>query len=200
MLLGGMASSVSGSISSTVGVAGSVTKASGAGGTGGSASGTVVMFSAGNASQDLFEVPGLTLKGVEGLVSTGQGTTLPLEVGHVDSGKGVASVMLSSVVMLLVDRDCGVDNMWFNGLLVNHWLDGLVHVMVNMLASHLWDSCGSGVSCWCTDGLVFVLSSLVPEVMLGCCMVTVIVCAVLNTNLLVVMLLRKDFPILHWLD
>ena len=52
----------------------------------------------------------LALETVEALLATSEDTTLLLEVGHADSGKGRGGVVLGSVVVNLVDGDGGVDN------------------------------------------------------------------------------------------
>lgn len=52
----------------------------------------------------------LTLETVEALLTASQNTTLLLEVGHADSGKGGSGVVLSCVVVNLVDGHGGVDD------------------------------------------------------------------------------------------
>lgn len=58
---------------------------------------------------------GLTLEAIEALLTTSEDTTLLLEVGHADDGKGRGGVDLGSVVVDLVDGNSGVDDSWLNG-------------------------------------------------------------------------------------
>jgi hypothetical protein len=44
-------------------------------------------------------------------------------------------MVLSLVMVDFVDWYGCVHHMWLNGLFLNHWLDGLVDVVVNMFAS-----------------------------------------------------------------
>jgi len=51
-------------------------------------------------------------------------------------------MMLSTSVVSFMNWHCCVDNLWLDSFLVNYWLDCLMHMMVDVLASHSWSSLG----------------------------------------------------------
>lgn len=142
---------------------------------------------------------GLTLEAVVTLLAASQDTTLLLEVGHGDGRKSRGAVVLGSVVVDLVDRDGGVDNVRLDGLLVDNGLDGLVDVVVDVLTA---DSGGNrlGVNSLDLSALVSKLSSLGGEALLDLGVVTVLERAVLDGGKVVVVLLRKNLTVLDGLD
>ena len=107
--------------------------------------------------------------------------------------------MLRRGVVLLVDGNSGVDDFWGDGLLVDDRLDGLVDVMVDMLALDSWCGCG-GVSGLVGVGGVLELSSFSFE-SLTCLVVVAVMEFLVDDGLhLVVMLLGEDLLVLDWLD
>lgn len=83
--------------------------------------------------QDLLQaadILGLPLEVVVALVAAVEETTLALPVGHVDGGQRCGLVVLRLVVVRLVDRDGGVDDVGLDGLLVDYGLDGLMEMAV----------------------------------------------------------------------
>jgi hypothetical protein len=60
---------------------------------------------------------------------------LTFELIHRNSWKGGSAVVLGLVLMDLVDWNGGVDNRWLDSLLLDDWLDVLMDVVVDMLAS-----------------------------------------------------------------
>jgi len=78
------------------------------------------------------------LECISALFTTSERSSLLLELRHGDSWKCRGSVVLGLVVVDLVDWDSGVNNTWLDSLTLNHWLDVLVNMMVNMLTSNGW--------------------------------------------------------------
>jgi len=89
---------------------------------------------AARGARGLRDALGATPKGIRSLSSASKGTTLLLVLVHRDRGQGGSAVNASLVVMDLVNWDSGVYDLGLNSLLVHNRLDGLVDVMVNMLA------------------------------------------------------------------
>lgn len=159
----------------------------------------------------------LTLEAVVALLAPSEDTPLLLEVTHADSWEGRGGVMLSGVVVDLVNGHGRVDNVRLNGLcgrvsgladisdeteeltLVNDRLDGLMNVVVDVLASDDW-SHRAGVLTLNPLRLIAVLALLSCELALDLVAVIVLVRAVLNGDNVVVVLLRHARLILHWLD
>jgi hypothetical protein len=75
------------------------------------------------------DVLGNTLKLVVALLAAAKDTTLGLELVHGHGGQSSGSVVGSSIVVDLVNRNSGVYNIGLNNLLLNHGLDGLVDVL-----------------------------------------------------------------------
>jgi hypothetical protein len=126
-------------------------------------------------------------------------TTLGLELAQANSWKLSSSVVLGLVLMNLVDWDGGVDDRWLNSFLLDDWLDVLVNVVVNVLASD--SSTLSGLMLNITDlTSVFELSGLGSKTLLYVLIISVCNVAVLNTGHLVGVLLWENLTILDWLD
>jgi len=155
----------------------------------------VVLALGGNAT----DRAGLTLEAVIALLASAQDTALLLKVGHADSGKGRCGVVLGCVVVNLVDGDSGVDNVLLDGLLLNNGLDGLVDVVVDVLASK-GRSDGVGVASGTLDALISELSGLGLQAVSNLAVVAVLELAVLNGTKVVVVLLREDLAVLDRLD
>jgi hypothetical protein len=151
--------------------------------------------------QDLLQtadILGLALEVVVALVAAVEQAALGLPVGHVDGGQRRGLVVLGLVVVRLVDRDGGVDDVRLDGLLVDYGLDGLVEMVVNMLSL---DNGGMGL---CASGIVD--NPLITETLgLGCepatglLVVAVVKLAVLHAAELVVVLLRQNLLGFDWL-
>ena len=77
----------------------------------------------------------LAFEAVMSFLATGQASTLLLEVGHANGWESGSSVVLGLIVVSLVDWDGGVNHRWLNGLLLDDGLDGLVHMVVDVLPS-----------------------------------------------------------------
>merc|ERR1712071_524928 len=105
----------------------------GAAGAAGSTSGHVLV---GAAAQRTTNGPGFTLKPIVTLLAASEYTTLFLEPGHADGGKSRSGVDLSGVMVDFVDRDSGVDDGSLDGFALHNGLDGLVDVVVDVLAGN----------------------------------------------------------------
>lgn len=99
----------------------------------------------------------------------------------------------------LVDWNGGVDDGWLDSLLLDDWLDILVDVVVDVLASNRWSS---GVGVLSLTDLTSVLEGglLSSESLLYVIIVAVVDVAGLNTSHLVNMLLWEDLLVLDWLN
>lgn len=134
------------------------------------------------------------------LSTTSQRTTMLLERADVHRREGGCSMVLWCVVNLLVHRNNGVCDVRLDGLLVDHRLNRLVDMVMDVFTSDLGQSCTLGVSGWCADGFVLKLCCCVFEVVLDVVVVAVVNCAVLGADDVLVVLGGKDFAVLHWLD
>lgn len=142
---------------------------------------------------------GLTLEAIVALLTASQDTTLLLKVGHGDGRKGRGGVVLSSVVVNLVDRDGGVDNVRLDGLLVDDGLDGLVDVVVDVLTAD--GGCNRlRVHSLELGALISELGSLSSETLLDLGVVAVLERAVLDGGKVVVVLLGENLTVLDGLD
>jgi len=145
------------------------------------------------------DVLGLALKAVVAFLAAAEHTALLLELRHVDRRQFGSRVEFGRLVMDLVDRDSGVDDVGLDRLLVDYRLDGLVDMMMDVLSGNS-GSCalrlGSGVD-----------ASLVPETLLlgsksllGLAGVPVIEFALLNSPDISLVLLWKHLAVLNGLD
>lgn len=141
----------------------------------------------------------LALETVIALLTTGQNTALLLEVGHANSWESGSGVVLGSVVVNLMNRDCGVNDVGLDGLLVDHRLNGLVDVVVNVLTSN-GGSNGRGVPGLALDSLVAELGSLQLQALSNLPVVAMLKGAMLNGSKVVVVLLWEDLGIGDGLD
>jgi len=78
----------------------------------------------------------LSLESVVTFLASGEASSLLFEVGHADGWEGGGGVVLSFVDVGFVDGNGGVDNGGLDGLLLDNGLDGLVYVVVDMLAGN----------------------------------------------------------------
>lgn len=104
----------------------------------------------------------------------------------------------SSVVMDLMDWYSGVDDVGLDSLLVNNRLNGLMDVVVDVLAAN--SGCGTlAVSGILDNALVLEGSLLSGKVSLGSIGVPVVEFTVLNGTELSSVLLGENLTILYWL-
>jgi len=144
-------------------------------------------------------VLGLTLEAVVALLTTAENTSMFLELGHADRGKLRGLVMLSSIVVNLVDGNGCVDNIRLDCLFLNYWLDGLMDMVMHMLASN--SGChGLAVRCIGHAPLIPELCLLGRELFLSARGISVIELSVLYRFDLGGVLLGKHFAVLHRLD
>jgi len=103
------------------------------------------------------------------------------------------------VVVNLVDGNGGVDDVGLNSLLLNNRLDGLVDVVLNVLASNRGSSalavCGGIYAT-----LVLEASLFIDEVPLRGIVIAVVELAVLDSTELSSVLLRQDLTVLNRLN
>lgn len=136
----------------------------------------------------------LTLEAIIALFAAGEDTTLLLEVGHADSWKSGGGVVLGSVVVNLVDGDGGVDDSRLDDLLLDDGLDGLVDVVVDVLAGND-GSGGAGLGDLALNALVRELSSLTLKTSSYLLRVAVLEMPVLDAGKLVLVLFREDLAV-----
>lgn len=132
------------------------------------------------------------------LLTAGQSTALVLELGHGDGREGRSSVVLSLVLVNLVDRNGGVDDRWLDGLLLDDGLDGLVDVVVDVLASNGWGGSRCVLSL-ANGALILELGSLGCETLLYMVVVSVLDVALLSSSHVVAVLLWEDLAVLDGL-
>jgi len=121
-----------------------------------------------------------------------------LELGPGHGGESVRAVVLGLVVVDFVDGLRGVHDRGLDSLLLDHGLDVLVDVVVDVLAS---DSAGFAVGVLDVSDLLGVLklSLFLLETLAGVIVVVVLEGAVLDWSHLVGVLLREDFLVLDGL-
>jgi len=142
---------------------------------------------------------GDTLEGVVALFTTSESSTLLLELIHSHGRESCSAVVGGLVVVNLVDGNGGVDDVGLNSLLLNNRLDGLVDVVVNVLASNGGSSalavCGGIYAT-----LVLEASLFIDEVPLRGVVIAVVELAVLDSTELSSVLLRQDLTVLNRLN
>lgn len=136
----------------------------------------------------------LALEAVLALLTASKRAARLLELGHGNGGESRGLVVLGSVVVNLVDGDGGVGDVRLNSLLLDDRLDGLVDVVVPVLASNDRVDLTSGAAVDASGG-VGVASLLLGEASLNLVVVTVLVAAMLDGDDVGVMLLRKDLTV-----
>jgi len=137
---------------------------------------------------------GLADEAVLALLAAGEGTTLCLELSHGDGGKSRSGVVLGGVVVDLVNGDGGVGDVRLNGLLLDHGLDGLVDVVVLVLACNDGSDLAGGGTLNPLRG-VNVAGTLLGKTGLDLVIVAVLVAAVLDGDDVGVVLSRKNLLI-----
>jgi len=80
----------------------------------------------------------LTLETVVALLTTGQATTLLLEICHADSRESGGRMVLGLVLVDLVDGNSGVDNRRLDSLLLDDWLDGPENMSITSTETMTW--------------------------------------------------------------
>jgi len=121
-----------------------------------------------------------------------------LKLAHADGREGAGLVVLRLVMVDLVDGDGGVYDVGLDCFALNNRLDGLVDVMVDMLARN----CGvdrAGLLRLCCPRLVTEASGRLGQLVLHALVVAVVELACLCRGDVVVVLLREDLLVLHGL-
>jgi len=142
--------------------------------------------------------PWLALESIIEFLSTGQRTTLFLEICHVNSWEGGGRMMLSSIVVDFVDGNRGVYDVRLDCLFVNNGLDIFVDVVVNVLASNSWRV---GL-CMCrlsSDALILELCSLLLKSLCYIFLVAMVVFTVLDGTKVMVVFLRQNLAVVYGL-
>jgi len=140
-----------------------------------------------------------TLEGIVALLTASKGSALGLELVHGHGRQSSCAVMGSFVVVNLVNRNSGVNNIGLNGLLLNDRLDGLMDVVVHMLTAN-GSSRALTMSSVVYTALVLEVSLLIDKVPLSRVVVAVVKLAVLNGAELSSVLFRKDLAVLDRLN
>jgi len=143
-------------------------------------------------------VLGYTLKLIVTLLASGQGTALRLELAHGHRWQSSGLVVSGSVVVDLMDGDSGVDDVGLDGLLLDNRLNGLVDVMMNVLAAN-GGSDALALSGSFYTPFILELSLLLDKVPLSGVVVAVIEFAVLDGTKLRRVLLWQHLAVLNWL-
>lgn len=143
--------------------------------------GAGVGMSTGRSAQSSTDMLWLASESIRALASATKGTALALELVHADGGKGRGAVVLGGIVVDFVDGDRAVNDVGFDGLLVDDRLDVLVNVVVNMLASDNGLGAG-GVFALHSGGLVLELSGFRGKLFFVHGLVVVLERSVLNTS------------------
>lgn len=105
----------------------------------------------------------------------------------------------SLVVVNLMDRYRGMNNVGLDSLLMDDRLDSLMDVVMLVLATNgRCDAAASG--CWCDNTLVLKLRLFGLQIPLCGIVVTVVEFAVLYTTQLRSVLFWEDFAVMNWLD
>jgi len=140
-----------------------------------------------------------TIKGVVALLTAAESSTLAGELAHGHSRERSRVVVCRLVVMDLVDRYSGVNDIRLNRLLLYHRLNGFVDMVVNVLAANRCRS-ALAMSGGVNLPLVFEASLFIDKVPLCGIMITVVELSVLDCTELGGVLLRQDLTILNWLN
>lgn len=145
------------------------------------------------------DVLGDTLELVVALLATGKSTALGLELLH-GHGWESSSLMVGGLVMVnLMDRDGGVDNVGLDGLFLDNGLNSLVDVVVDVLSAN------SGGNTLAMGGvldaaLVGKTSLVINQSSLGGIGIAMVKLAVLNSTELSSMLLWENLTVMDRLD
>jgi len=135
---------------------------------------------------------GLALETIRALIAARQAAALLLELIEADGGKRGGAVVLGGVVVDFVDGDGGVYDVRLNSLLLHHRLNGLMHMMMDMLSGdHGLHT--RRMLALDADGLILKFGRLLCEVLLILLGVIVLERAVLHGDDLGVVLLGEDF-------
>jgi len=138
----------------------------------------------------------LALETVVTLLTAAENTALLLEVVHADRGQRGGCMVLGGVVVNLMNGHSGVHNVGLDNLLVHDWLNGLMHVVVDVLACN---DRSDGVRLLPLNALPLIpkLSLLGCETLLNLLRAVVLELTVLDGNNVVVVLLRELLGIEH---
>jgi len=153
------------------------------------------------ATSNVFvEMRWVALELINRFIAAVECAALLLEFAHVYGWECRGCVVLRGVEVLLVNWNSGVDYVWLDGLLVDDWLDGFVHMVMYVLAGYFRNGLGLCVLGAYTSRFMLELGLFLLEMLLGLCVVTMIVRAVFNADLFVMMLFGKNLLILYRLN
>jgi len=141
----------------------------------------------------------LAAESIGTLLTATKVSALALELVHGDGRKLAGSMVLGLILVNLMDGNSGVYNGGLDSLLLDHWLDLLVYMVVDVLACNSWVGRGCLLSVSHSAG-VLELSLFGGQTLLGVFVRAVLDIAVLYTSNLVGVLLREDFTVLDWLN
>jgi len=142
---------------------------------------------------------GTAVEGGTALVLAAQGAAVLLELVHADGRQGRRAMMLSRVVVDFVDGHRSVDDLGLDDFLVDDRLDGLVNVVVDMLA--LDDRGASlGVSSIFNNTLVTQFGLLCLQCSLCVFVVAMVELSVDDSTNIVLVLLGQDLLVMDGLD
>jgi len=139
-----------------------------------------------------------TIKLISTFLATGNMPSLAIEFIHCDGRELCSRVVLRLILVDFMDGNSGVDDGWLDGLFLDDWLDSLVDVMMNVLSGNGW--VGGRRVLDITDGSsILELGLFGSDTLLDVGVVAVLDFAVLNANLVVMMLLWENFTVLNGL-
>lgn len=121
----------------------------------------------GGAAQGSGDRLGIALEMIDTLSAASEGATMALELAQADGREGRRGMYSGRLLVHFVNGDRGVNHRGLDDLLLDYWLNGLVDVMMDMLADN------SGCRCLRADGpglnmLVMELSTLLLETAADC--------------------------------
>jgi len=131
-------------------------------------------------------------------LAAGERSAPRCELGQRLHRQHARAVVLCCTVVCLVDGDCSVDDFWLDRLLVNDGLNGLMHMVVDMLACSHGES-GLRVVCLSCGGGVLEFGGFACETLFRLRLVVVVEFAVLDGNHVVGVLLGEDLLVLEGL-
>jgi hypothetical protein len=115
------------------------------------------------------------------LLTTLERSSLCSELVHGDRWKRGSGVVLGLILVDFVDWNGGVHDGWLDSLLLDDWLDGLMDVVVDVLASD-GGSSGCGMLGLANSSSILELSLLSSKTLLDGVIISMLDVAVLDTN------------------
>jgi len=139
-----------------------------------------------------------TVELVVALLATRERSSLLLEIIHAHRWESGRSVVLCGIVMDLMHWHSRVYNVRLNGLLLNHRLDILMHVMVDMFARNRRFDAGRTLALD-VGLLVLILALLLFQTALHLISIVVLERTVLCRHQIVMMLFGQGLRVVDWL-